>query len=283
MKQVPRNHDGHPFHHAREPVVAGTFYPGDECTLRDSVSDMLTTARKTYAGEPIDARAIIVPHAGHQYSGQVAADVYARIKPVKRAIIVGPSHTTSFRGVVTDNHDAWSTPLGTIGLWNAGIGTFPDAFDAEHCLEVQLPFLQLAMPGIRILPLLVGEADPDALAASIMPLLDSGTLLIISSDLSHYHPFEKAVRIDTGTTSAIARMDLAGTLHGEACGMLPIIMALIIARQQHWQCRLVTYRNSGHVAAKEHVVGYGSFVFTQEDEGTRNSSIRELLSTIEDQ
>lgn len=252
----------------RPAAVAGLFYPGSPSALKKLVTGMLS--------EPLpidipDIKAIIAPHAGYRYSGAVAATVYRLLAgaPFSRAIILGPAHRVALRGVAASNFDAFETPLGAVEIdsslreiaKNIPLIQFrDDAHEQEHSIEVQLPFLQTILPGVSIFPMVVGACDTLELANALEQLSDAETLLLISSDLSHYLPYQAAIDIDEHTIHKIEAVDdhMRGN---EACGAYPINGLLHLAQEHHWQVQCVDYRNSGDTAgSREHVVGYASFV-----------------------
>jgi hypothetical protein len=246
----------------RQPAVAGAFYPDDEEELRMTVQDFLQRVPEQEVAKPM---ALIVPHAGYVYSGQVAAYAFALLQkyPRKNIIILGPSHAVPITDVVGDTHDAWLTPLGQVRLLDYTGKKTEIAHANEHCLEVQVPFLQETLEDFKILPLIAGGIDPEKISAVVQPFLDKDTLLLISSDLSHYHDYESAVRLDNHTINCIMNLDYKGAQNCEACGIIPILTAISIARRRNWSCHLLNKANSGDVTGdRSHVVGYASLAFT---------------------
>ena len=256
----------------RPPAVAGLFYPGDPGELRETVVTMLAAA-----GPPPDlpqVKALIVPHAGFVYSGPVAATAYrllaAQAGGIKRIVLLGPSHHAGFAGLALPGAAAFATPLGAMPL-DAGlaaaledlpqVGVLPRAHAREHSLEVQLPFLQVIFPGgVKLVALVVGDATPEETAA-VMSVLWGGaeTLLLISSDLSHYLPYATARIRDAQTAERIERCEYP--LDPEsACGAHPINGLLCAARPHGLRVRRLDLRNSGDTAGDHsRVVGYGAF------------------------
>lgn len=260
------------------PAVAGMFYPSDPGELRRMVEGML--AREAGGGEPTDEpvpRALIVPHAGLVYSGPVAAAAYRLLAPaadrIRRVVLLGPSHRVPFRGLAVPEADAVSTPLGLVEV-DAGlksralqlglVGEADFAHTHEHCLEVQLPFLQTLLPQFTVLPVVVGEATDRSVLALLesLPLEEPDTLLLVSSDLSHYHEYATARRLDADTVDEILRL-APESLDGErACGYKAIRGLLLWARGHGMSARLVDLRNSGDTAGgRDQVVGYASVAF----------------------
>jgi AmmeMemoRadiSam system protein B len=259
----------------RNPAVAGMFYPADPRQLHDDIADYLRQAAAAPAGEPAP-KAIVVPHAGYVYSGPVAASAYARLRPlkdtIKRVILLGPSHRVPLFGLAASSADAFVTPLGTIPLDRAALAAIADlpqvrpmdeAHALEHSLEVHLPFLQEVLGEFSLVPLVVGDASP-AEVAEVLERLWGGpeTLIVISSDLSHYHDYETARRLDQGTSRAIEELRLEDVHSENACGCRPLSGLLYLARQKGLQAETIDLRNSGDTAGpRDQVVGYGAYVF----------------------
>jgi len=254
----------------RKPAVAGMFYPSGAKSLGAALQSYF---QNVPIGETIGAlKAIIVPHAGYVYSGQVAACGFAALerwnaarsgdRPAK-IILLGPSHRTFIREVVEDGHAFWETPMGRVKTWANGFSPKEWVHREEHCLEVEVPFLQHILGDFEILPLVAGQVDAPAAAKEIIPLLDDDTLLVVSSDLSHYYEYRNATRLDRATISAIEDLDVdAFQRVGEACGRFPILIAMHIALELGWKCRLLHYANSGDVTGdKSSVVGYAALEF----------------------
>ena len=251
----------------RLPAVAGTFYPESPVQLRSHVERYLAAAKNFH----IRPKCIIAPHAGYVYSGPVAGVAYAQLGSLpprhRRIILLGPSHHQRFTGAGFADYAVWQTPLGEIRtLPPPASPIFSDqtaAHNPEHCLEVQLPFLQTVLSDFEILPLLTGDVDPAILATAIGPLIDGQTLLIISSDLSHYLPYQQANAVDAVANAIIPAVDLRNVQHLDACGDSAIITALYLAKKFGWRGQLLDYKNSGDTAgAKDAVVGYGAYAFT---------------------
>jgi len=256
----------------RAPAVAGAFYPGATATLEAQVAALLAAATPPRQQRP---KALIAPHAGYVYSGPVAANAYALLAPFRsdysRVVLLGPAHRAYLRGLALPAADAFATPLGEIALDReaiAAIGHLPqvcvsdDAHAHEHSLEVHLPFLQRALAGFTLVPLAVGEASAEEVA-EVLGLLwgDDRTLIVISSDLSHYLPYAQARTIDEQTARMV--LSLAPQLnHQQACGATPVNGLLLEARRRGLAPELLDLRNSGDTAGdKNSVVGYASFAF----------------------
>ena len=255
----------------RRPAVAGTFYPGSPRALEEVVRGYLREAAAPV--EPA-AKALIAPHAGYVYSGAVAASAYVRIAPraaeIRRVVLLGPAHRVALRGLAAPGADAFETPLGPVPIDRAAIDralalpqvVASDAAHAgEHSLEVQLPFLQLVLDDFALAPFVVGDATPEQVA-QVLELLWGGpeTIVVVSSDLSHYLSYDAARAIDRQTAQAI--LDLASVSLEQACGGMPINGLLLAARLHGLTPQLLDLRNSGDTAGdQQRVVGYGAFSF----------------------
>lgn len=265
----------------RPPAVAGLFYPGSASELAGEVGKLLRAANDGRAEAGTLPKAIVVPHAGYVYSGPVAASVYALLAPaaaiVRRVVLLGPTHRVGVRGVALPSATHFATPLGTVEIDREAVAALADLPQVvvadpphaqEHALEVQLPFLQTVLPDFRLLPLAVGQAGAEAVA-EVLERLWGGpeTLIVISSDLSHYLPYDVAQDIDGHTASRIVRFDPTIS-HDEACGATPVNGLLLAARRHGLQARVVDLRNSGDTAGeRSRVVGYGGFVFAEAGNG----------------
>ncbi len=254
----------------RPPAVAGLFYPDDAGELREAVSEYL---RQHSAPATPSPKALIVPHAGYIYSGGVAAAAYATVaslrRAVRRIVLIGPSHRVYLRGMALPTAASFATPLGRIEidgelkslLLQRGDVVEADAPHAqEHCLEVQLPFLQMLFDDFTLLPVVLGSIAPEHVAAALAQVWgDATTLVLVSSDLSHYHGYEEARQIDAATSAAILRRD--ATLAGEqACGAVGINGLLYLAGQRQLEVCEIARCNSGDTAGdRSRVVGYGAF------------------------
>lgn len=257
----------------REPAVAGTFYPDSHQALENQIRGFLNQAAPPDAEREPVPKALIVPHAGTIYSGPVAGSAYARLHDaggrIARVVLLGPAHRVGFEGIATCSAEVFSTPLGDVPVDDgAALRGVPDvvvndeAHRLEHSLEVHLPFLQIALGSFTLLPLVVGQAS----AASVARVLDAvwggdETLIVISSDLSHYHDYDTANAIDRETTELLERLDGEALTGERACGYRPIRGLLHTARQRGLRCQSVDLRNSGDTAGpRGEVVGYGSYV-----------------------
>ena len=254
----------------RKSVISGSWYPKD----KDELSRMLDQYLSNAKVEPVsNLHAVIAPHAGYVYSGPVAAYAFKLLegKQYDTVIIMGPDHHIGFEGAWIPKVTHFETPLGLVEvspkideLRRSGVFVdLPEAQDQEHSVEIQLPFLQKTLrPGYKIIPIVVGRADPRELARALEPLVDDRTLIIASSDLSHYFPYDEAVRKDAYCTTNAPEVSIEGMGECEACGIIPIQALLYIARDQNWTGRLLDYRNSGDTAGdKSRVVGYMSVAY----------------------
>ncbi len=258
----------------RPPAVAGMFYPGERSALAQDVEAMLDEANERPLG-PGFPKALIVPHAGYIYSGPIAANAYALLKSargiVRRVVLLGPCHRVAVRGLALPGADAFDTPLGRVPIDAdaaslarslAQVSDFPPTHAQEHSLEVQLPFLQTVLGEFSLVPLVVGAATADDVAEVIERLWGGPeTLIVISSDLSHYHPYDEARKMDQATVDAIVAMRTEID-HEHACGATPVTGFLAAARRRGLQPELLDLRNSGDTAGGAgRVVGYASLAF----------------------
>ncbi len=259
----------------RQPAVAGRFYPGRAQELRTDVDDLLADARTATGAVPECPKALIVPHAGYVYSGPTAARGYALLEPfaasIHRVVLLGPAHHVWFTGLALPDADAFATPLGEVPVDHLvadRLVTLPhvarsDAPHApEHSLEVQLPFLQTVLGEFTLVPLVVGGAEPELVASVLEEAWDGPeTLLLISSDLSHYLPYDHARSTDADTIARILALDWP-LPDRSACGARGINGMLLAARDHSLTPTLVDARNSGDTAGdRARVVGYASVSF----------------------
>ncbi len=256
----------------RRPAVAGTFYPGSAEELEAVVTACLAGADTPDGPAP---KALIAPHAGYLYSGPVAASAYARLAALRsrvtRVVLLGPAHRVPCRALAAPGCDAFATPLGPVALDREAlekalslpqVETFDAAHAQEHSLEVHLPFLQTVLDDFRLAPFVVGDAAPREVD-EVLELLWGGpeTLLVVSSDLSHYHDYATARRMDAETSRAIEALDPDAIGSEQACGRIPVQGLLLAARRHGLHARAVDVRSSGDTAGpREQVVGYGSYV-----------------------
>lgn len=254
----------------RPASVAGRFYPGDPLRLREEV-DRLLAAVVVPPEEPMP-KALIVPHAGYAYSGPVAASGYARLLraggTLERVVLLGPSHHATFTGLALPESEAFETPLGTVEIDTEALARIPwvrrseSIHRPEHSLEVHLPFLQRVAPKAQLIPLAVGEATPFQVAETLEALWGGAeTVIVVSSDLSHYLPYRECRAVDGETARRILQLDTA-LAPERACGAFPVAGFLEAARRKRLHPVLLDLRNSGDTAGGlEEVVGYGAFAF----------------------
>ena len=258
----------------REPAVAGTFYPADPDELQKQL-DTLLSAVNTSSPPP---KAMILPHAGYIYSGPVAASGYACLAGaagrIKQVILLGPAHRQYVKGLAVPDATAFNTPLGGIPLDNEAlqqlrqlpqVTTDNAAHRLEHSLEVHLPFLQKTLEDFTLVPILVGDATAHEVCEVIEQLWGGReTLLVVSSDLSHYHDYETASQLDQATSRAIEALAFEDIDHHDACGRNPVSGLLLYARQHGLAVQTVDLRNSGDTAGpRDRVVGYGAYILTE--------------------
>jgi MEMO1 family protein len=260
----------------RPAAVAGMFYPESPGVLDAQVRAYLEQAPRP-AAPAAPVKALIVPHAGYVYSGPIAAAAYARLaganEDVRRVVLLGPAHRVPVRGLAVPSATSFATPLGAVELDRAALTLALElpqvsendrAHAAEHSLEVQLPFLQTRLSRFQLVPFAVGDASPGE-TAEIIDLLWGGaeTLIVVSSDLSHYHGYDQARTLDRSSAQAI--LELSPTLdHQQACGAVPINGLLTVARRRRLRPELLDLRNSGDTAGdRVRVVGYGAFAFSE--------------------
>lgn len=279
----------------RQPAVAGRFYPGNAADLRAELHSLLLTAEShtdnhaghhagihgnshtAFIGSDTDGeieapRVLVVPHAGYVFSGPIAAVAYATLRGtgnIQRVVVLGPSHRIALRGMALSSSTMFDTPLGRIPLDTEARQTLlalplvqvnDEAHAQEHSLEVQLPFLQQMLGMFTLVPVVVGDATAEEVAQVISALWRDDTLIVISTDLSHYHDYLSARRIDAHTIERILELDT--NLNGnEACGCRPLNGLLQVLKEKDLEIELLDARNSGDTAgARDQVVGYASFI-----------------------
>ena len=258
----------------RPAAVSGSFYPRQPEALAQEVAALLGAAKQRQSVIP---KALIAPHAGYIYSGPVAANAYARLEPargqIKRVVLLGPAHFVAVQGLALPDADGFVTPLGMVPLDEPSVemlSRLPQVLQSkpaharEHSLEVHLPFLQTVLEKFTLVPLAVGDATPEEIA-DVLDLVWGGeeTLIVVSSDLSHYLPYETARRVDQATAQAI--LDLRESVsHQQACGATPVNGLLLAAQRRCLTPELLDLRNSGDTAGdRSRVVGYAAFAFNE--------------------
>ena len=258
--------------HVKRPAVAGLFYPSTADDLKSTLDDLMRSADAAPPERPL---ALIAPHAGYQYSGPIAANAYATLGPwaeqIDRVVVLAPSHRVGFRGIATSSADVFRTPLGDIPVDRVaikqlrtlpGVLALDDAFAQEHALEVQLPFLQTVLADFELVPLVVGDADSEDVSRVIDTLLSPETLVVVSSDLSHFLDYGGCQQRDRSTTARIEKMEADEIGPYDACGAFPVRGLLKSAQRHGWRVRTLDLRNSGDTAGdKSRVVGYGAYEF----------------------
>ncbi len=258
----------------RPAAVAGLFYAGERAALQRDI-DALLDRVQPLAGEA--PRALIVPHAGYVYSGAAAAQAYARLARwrahYRRVVILGPPHRVPVRGMAVDGHARFATPLGEVAIDRAAcaalcldpqVAVDDAAHAAEHAIEVQLPFLQTVLDDFTLVPLLVGDLAPAAVAAAVAPWWDDPqTLLLVSSDLSHFLDYDAARARDAATDAAIMALDADVIGPARACGCRALNGLLYLARQRGADIERLALCNSGDSAGdRDRVVGYAAYALT---------------------
>lgn len=255
----------------RQPAVAGTFYPANPQELHQILDQFLCDAE---IGNKVP-KAIIVPHAGYIYSGPVAATAYARLIKahdlITRVVIIGPSHRVGFKGLAVSSAETFSTPLGTVAVDLEAVKSIlklpfveynEPAHAHEHSLEVHLPFLQETLDSFTIIPIVAGEASPSQVS-QVLDALWGGdeTLIVISSDLSHYHDYATCQKLDKETSIIIENLQYERLAFDSACGKVPVSGLLKLAKEKSLSIKTIDLRNSGDTAGdKSRVVGYGAYV-----------------------
>jgi len=278
----------------RKPAVAGMFYPAAPAALRGEIEGLLRAAApvERAAAWP---KALIAPHAGTIYSGPIAAAAYARLAPargkIERVVLLGPAHRLPFRGIAAPTSASFETPLGRIVVDHAavsralacpGVGELDRAFDGEHSLEVHLPFLQAVLGDFALAPFVVGGTAPGQVAA-LLDALWGGveTLIVVSTDLSHYLDYASAKRVDARTCRAIERLEAETIEDDGACGRYPVKGLLEVARRRGMRATTLDLRSSGDTAGdKARVVGYGAWALEEEDAARLSDMERRTLAKI---
>jgi hypothetical protein len=290
--KAPPGKSAKPDARIREAAVAGLFYPADEASLPKAVERLLAGAPPHYVPR---LKALICPHAGYEFSGPTAATGYRTLagRDIRTVIILAPSHYALFDGVSIPDAQAYQTPLGLARIsdkaaklagkpgfvteprcavqrppwWRQAPKRAPEpGHDTpetwEHSAEVQVPFIQKVLRDTSILPLVFGQTDPEQVARALAEVLDDQTVLVASSDLSHYHPYDTARRLDEACVNAICNLDVDLMKKQEACGEGPILTLLHLARLKGWKAQRLDYRNSGDTSGdKSRVVGYAAVAF----------------------
>jgi AmmeMemoRadiSam system protein B/AmmeMemoRadiSam system protein A len=287
----------------RQPAVSGSFYPAERDALERQLSLFLSEAGNAPLTNDTWPKAIIAPHAGYAYSGPVAARAYARLAAargrISRVVLIGPSHHVAFRGLAVDASDSWETPSGTVALDAEAIarlrqlpmvGQLDAAHQREHALEVHVPFLQYVLGDFRLVPIVAGDAPPDAVATLFDAVWGGDeTLIVVSTDLSHYLDYAACRDLDARTAEAIERFDDAAIGSAEACGQVPTRGLLRVAQRRGMAIERLDLRNSGDTAGpRDRVVGYGAWALYEAANGPapggdpERAAIEALGSTLID-
>jgi len=260
----------------RPPAFAGQFYPADADQLRREVEGYLDAASLPDGVD--DVRAVVAPHAGYVYSGKTAGYAFKALRQLPdrewTVFLLGPAHRVPVTGVALGAFSALRTPLGEAPVAVERVEEMlaetsfytraARAHQPEHCLEVEVPFLQVSLRRFRLVPMLVGQARPKEVAKDLRGRLQEDDLIVVSSDLSHFHTYDEAQQKDRGLLDALLAGDEAGVRHGEACGRAPLTALMEIAEVEGWVPHLLDYRNSGDTGGgKSRVVGYASIAYTR--------------------
>ncbi len=257
----------------REPVFAGSWYPGNKGALKAAIDSYLDNVKKVELGGKI--KAIIVPHAGYSFSGQIAAAGFKQLGNIYTTVmLLGPSHSYPLNGASMLNVTHYKTPLGEIPLSKKAanmlkegiIKTVPEADANEHSLEIELPFLQETLTDFELIPILVGDIDPNKFKQALLKQIDDNTLIVVSVDLSHYHPYDEAKQLDSYSINRILSLDSKGIFDAEIDAPWAVSALINIAKEKKWKPVLLYYANSGDITGdKSAVVGYSAIAFIEKD------------------
>jgi len=259
----------------RESVIAGSWYPGDKEVLREMLDGFLSRAKR----EELGIRALISPHAGYAYSGRAAGFSYKQLESekFKKVIILAPSHQYPLQRASIADYTHYRTPLGEVKISSIAkemidksklISSIEAAHSEEHSLEIQLPFLQRVLPDFELIPIVLGRMSRDEieeLAEFLSGYVDEDTLLVASTDLSHFHPYDQANAMDKECIDSIISLDFEKATKCEMCGHYPVLVTMHLAKSKNWKTRLLKYENSGDVTGdRSSVVGYAAIAFYSE-------------------
>lgn len=260
----------------RTPAVAGQFYPDNPRVLRQMVEEYISAATLPEGLRSI--RAVIAPHAGYIYSGPIAGHAFRALATLPQrswtVFLLGPAHRAYFSGVALGDYSSFRTPLGDASIAVDRVEGMlarselytrePRAHAYEHSLEVEIPFLQVGLQDFQLVPMLFGDVDPSGVGEELVDHLGDRDLIVVSNDLSHFHPYASAQQLDNTLLDALMAGDEMGVLQGEACGRAPIATLMHIAHHKNWEPHLLDYRNSGDTSGdKRQVVGYASVAYTE--------------------
>ncbi len=259
----------------KEPSIAGSWYLRDPKQLRNQLEEFLGNVRD---GSSKGVRAVISPHAGYVFSGQVAAYGYHHINrnAFNKVIVMAPSHRFPLVGASVGNYTHFLTPLGKVPVSDTAaaltkqcplVHTLAEPFEEEHGLELQLPFLQVVLDHFSLIPIVLGQMNDDQmqiLSTALLEHVDETTLVVVSTDLSHFHPYREAVVRDRACIRSILSMDRMKAFEQEMCGKFPVLTFLLMGKNRGWTPELLQYVNSGDVSGeKRNVVGYTSIIFRE--------------------
>lgn len=262
-------------HAIRQPAVAGQFYPTEPESLRREVQRHIEAATLPARLGPV--RAVVAPHAGYVYSGPTAGYAFKSLEDLPQrdwtVFLLGPAHRVPVNGVALSDHSAFRTPLGDTPIAVDRVKDMldcsplyrlePDAHRPEHCLEVLIPFLQVALSDFRLVPMLFGQVDHREVGEDLAGRIGEDDLIVVSSDLSHFYPDDTARDLDQEFLDALLAGDTRGVMGGEACGRAPVGTLMVVAERKGWSPHLLDYRTSADTAGDEsRVVGYAAVAYT---------------------
>ena len=272
-------------------TTAGQFFAADGQALRRQIKEGLAAAQQAY---PMPWKAIVAPHAGYRYSGSVAASVYRSLGAIAgkidKVILLSPAHKKSFEGIATLNADGFDTPLGSVAIFNGGVlrslsspgvKLLPEAFNLEHGIETHIPFIKQFLPHAAIVPFVVGRANVDDLSKLIdLFITDPGTLVVVSTDLSHFLNLKEATARDRQTCKKIELFQSSTLTNADACGFLPLAALLKVAERRDWRVTHLDSKTSADASGNsERVVGYCGYGLEPSEEARLpERSRQELLS-----
>ncbi len=294
IDSINKNHQNLKQKMIRHSTVAGSWYPGDKRELINLLKNYFTFLQYKTKNTRIPRdkiKALIVPHAGFMYSGLVAAEGFAMLsKNYSRVIVSGTNHVDRvyYNGFSVGLYDEYETPIGNVKvsplvqqLVKKDGFDFHEKAHKSHIIEVELPFLQYKLKNFEIIPLISGFMDEsllDKTAKELSKYVDDSTLIVISSDLSHYHSYDEAVSLDLDCIKAIENLDYDKAKECEACGIFSILTLLKIAKQNDWKAKIIDYKNSGDIVGEKNaVVGYSTIVFYEEPKATYSVSEKKAL------
>lgn len=250
----------------RKSAVSGMFYPASKNELKKTIENYLKTANGI---KNKNIKAIIVPHAGYVYSGQIAAYGYSMIDDIyRKVILLGNSHYVNFNGLSVFNGNGYETPLGSVDIFDLPFEfqNISQAHSKEHTLEVQIPFLQSVLTNFKISPIIMGKTDVKRTANDLINVIDNETLIVVSTDMSHFLTYEKAVETDSNTAKKITNLLPEELKYDELCGMNAVKTILYIAKEKNWEIEQLIVANSGDVSDdKSRVVGYGTWILKEKE------------------